>query len=236
LLPFILNKQNLKTKIIHIHFIRGGLLYIATVIWFAGLKFVQLNAATAIGFSVPLLNILLSFYILKESIQTTTIFALITGFIGVIIVLDPQSINTHPSMLIMLLSSVIYASLDILNKKFSSRERALSMIFYSTLFSATLALIPCLLVWQTPSIKQLVFMFILGLNESLFLYCILKAFASEDLSFLAPFYYIELLTSGILGYLIFGETPKTTSIVGGSIILLGIVFSAHSRIKKLKTG
>ncbi|GFZ83464.1 S-adenosylmethionine uptake transporter [Rickettsiales bacterium] len=236
LVPFLPYKQTLKTKIVHIHLIRGALLYIATVIWFAGLKFVQLNTAIAIGFSVPLFNILLSFYILKESVQAATLFALITGFAGVIIVVDPQGINAQPAMLIMLLSSIIYAYLDILNKKFSSSESALGMIFYSNLFSAALALIPCLLVWQTPSIKQLVFMFILGLNESLFLYCILKAFTLENLSFLAPFYYIELLTSGLLGYLIFAETPKATSIVGGSIILLGIIFSAHSRIKKLKTG
>ena len=233
LIPFILKFgiTPLKTTNFSLHFFRSTLLFGATILWFFGLNIVQITTATVIGFSLPLFTLIFAFLILKERVNWQRTTATLIGFLGVIIVLNPSQINFQPITILIILSSAMYATLDVVNKKFVLSETKVDLLFYLALFGAIMACIPSIFFWITPTIKQLFSLALLGSNTNLVLYCTLKAFELTDASFLAPFQYIELIISGMLGYIIFHEIPTSTTLTGAIIIITSTLFIGYTEAK-----
>ncbi|WP_425362224.1 EamA family transporter [Candidatus Tisiphia endosymbiont of Mystacides longicornis] len=98
-------------------------------------------------------------------------------------------------------------------------ESTLNMLFYSGFFVMLFSAIPTIYVWSSPTIKDLALLFILGITGNLILYCLLKSFKLVEISSVAPYRYIELTFSAAFGYIIFGEVPHITTIVGAIIII-----------------
>lgn len=68
-------------------------------------------------------------------------------------------------------------------------------------------------------------MFCLGAGANLLLYFLLKAFQYSDASFLAPFRYIELIFSTLIGWGVFQENISFRILLGASIILTGSIIN-----------
>ena len=56
---------------------------------------------------------------------------------------------------------------------------------------------------------------------------IVFALQKADAGLLAPFQYMEILGATLLGYLIFGDIPKETTIIGASIIIGSGLYLIH---------
>jgi S-adenosylmethionine uptake transporter len=117
---------------------------------------------------------------------------------------------------------MLFASLDIINKKYVIKESMLSMLFYSSLVTTFLALFPIYMSEQTlrmPIAVDLVYIMILGVGSNFILFCLLKAFQLVKASSVAPFRYLELIFSILFGYIIFNELPSYNAYIGASIII-----------------
>jgi drug/metabolite transporter (DMT)-like permease len=56
---------------------------------------------------------------------------------------------------------------------------------------------------------------------------IIVAYRQGEASLLAPFTYAQLLTSGVLGYLVLDAIPDGTTLVGMAVILLSGAYTLH---------
>ena len=135
LLPFMLyyGKKSFKTERPSLHIIRGSLLFIGITLWCYGLRVVPLASATVINFTIPFFVLFLASIFLKEKVGLMRWLATIFGFVGIYIVLDPNSASFHLHSLILLVSALMFASLDVINKKYVIKETMLSMLFYSAI-------------------------------------------------------------------------------------------------------
>jgi S-adenosylmethionine uptake transporter len=230
IIPFIfLGKElTLKTSNLHIHVIRGLLLFFGIVSWIFGLKFVPVSTATIFSFSVPLFTLALASFFLSEKILWQRWIVTLIGFIGIFITINPEATDFNPQILIFILSSIAFAMLDIINKKFIVQESMLSMLFYSALVTSILAFPAALYYWQIPTLLELTLLFILGCSSSLILFFLLKAFASVDATALAPYRYFELIISSLMAYFIFGEVPQKAALHGCLIIIPATLFIIYS--------
>ena len=127
---------------------------------------------------------------------------------------------------------MLFAILDIINKKIVTSEPIIIMLLYSSIVVAIISFIPMVLYWELPSIFDLFLLLILGINSNLVLFFILKAFILADISALAPYRYLELFVSGIASYLIFYEIPQNNILYGGLIIISSIIFTIRSEYKQ----
>jgi S-adenosylmethionine uptake transporter len=241
LLPFMLRDLNsFKTSRIQIHIIRGALLFGGILFWCLGLNAVKVTMATVINFTIPIFVLILAVIFLKETLNMFRIIATAIGFIGIVVVINPTSLEFNYISILLIVGSFMFASLDILNKKFVNNESMLSMLFYSSFFTMLFSLIPAMKIWITPSFQDLVLFLILGAGANLILYCLLKAFALVDASAVAPYRYIELIFSAGLGYIVFKEIPNHSTLVGAVVIIFATLFLAyelfikHVSNKKLK--
>ena len=107
-----------------------------------------------------------------------------------------------------------------------------SMLFYSNIVTLILATVPAYMSFAMPSIHDLFLLLLLGAGANLILYFLLKSFALTDASSVAPYRYVELLFSAILGYLIFNEIPTIHTLIGAFIIIPCTLFVIYNEIKR----
>ncbi|MDD9811308.1 MAG: DMT family transporter [Gammaproteobacteria bacterium] len=73
--------------------------------------------------------------------------------------------------------------------------------------------------WKLPPLGHGLLMLFLGLNTALAFYCITRAYRETPVSVVAPFEYTYIIWAVLFGYLLWGETPKTTSIIGVALLV-----------------
>lgn len=108
------------------------------------------------------------------------------------------------------------------------------MVFYSSVVAAMCGLVPSIHVWDTPTIKELAALSTLGLLGNVMLFCILYAFKLSNISFLAPFRYLELPISAVSGYLLFNELP-TWNIYASACLIIPSTFFILLHETKINT-
>ena len=221
LLPFIFYNgiNSIKTSRLILHFIRGLFLAIAIFLWIVGLKSSQVTIATIISFTIPIFMLILAPIVLKETVSLKLLGITFVGIIGIIITISPNNINFTINSWLFVVAAMLFASLDIINKKYIIQETMLSMLFYSSLFTTIFLFLPLnfkLIIPQTIDLTLLIF---LGVNSNLILFCILKAFNLVKVSGLAPLRYLELLFSGLLGYFVFNDIPNIHMLLGTLVII-----------------
>ena len=236
LLPLCLyyGKNALKTSNIYIHLVRGALLFFGISAWIKGLGTIQVAISTVITFTIPLFTLILAMFFLNEKIAWYRWIATILGFVGIFITVDYQGENFNPGILILLMSAILFAILDIINKKFVFKESMLSMLFYSSVVTVILSFVPAMNNWKKPDFFDLGLLFMLGAGANLILYCLLKAFSLVDATAVAPYRYFELLLSTIAGYFILNDIPPLSTWYGAALIIPTTLFLAYSEIKEKK--
>ena len=234
LVPFILkSRAHFRTKSILIHIVRGMLLFSGIALYCYGLSGIPFSTAVTINFTIPIFTIILATIFLKERATKAQIIATIIGFIGIYIIVEPANagFRTHIALL-MLASSFIFATLDVINKKLVSRESILSMLFYTAIAAVLFATYPAIKHWHPVKYQHLIFFAILGVGANVLLFCILKAFARIDVSAVAPFRYVEFLLSALVGFMFFKEIHSIATLCGSAVIIPSTLYVIKSEIKK----
>lgn len=236
LVPFMFyyGIETFKTSQISTQITRGGLLFCGMTLWTYGLTVFPIVTATIISFSIPLFVILLAIPLLNENIIWQRWIVTVIGFVGIAITTKAHSEDFNPKILIFIVSALIFAILDILNKKLVIKESVISMLFYSALTTTIFSTPPLLFYWHMPSLLELVLLLILGISSNLILFFMLKAFALTDATALAPYRYIELIISAIVTYVIFNELPDKSALYGTLILIPSALFIAYSEGKAIK--
>lgn len=233
LLPFMIKDlSSFKTNRVIVHILRGVLLYGGIGLWVLGLRSVQVSTAVVINFTIPIFILLLAYIFLGEKIGLHRWVATFFAFLGVIIINNPVSATFNSYVLILLLASLMFAGLDVINKYFIVKETMLGMLFYSSFFTTIASSIPTAIYWITPTFKDLVLFFILGGGANLLLFFLLKSFEKIEVSSIAPLRYVELIISSILGYFIFRDIPDSSTIIGALIIIPSTLFVVLYDAKK----
>ena len=227
------NKEQLFSNNLAIHIVRGILLFIATILWTYGLSLFPLTSATIISFCIPIFVLVLSIFFLNENFSWHRWGAVLIGLFGLVIALPIHSNLFELQECIFLVSAIVFALLDVINKKVVTQIALVPMILYSSLTIVTLSFVPMILFWQTPSFNELLLLLILGINSNLVLFFLLKAYLLCDISALAPYRYLELFLSAIIAYILFQETPTSNIFYGGAIIILSTILIVYLEKKKL---
>ena len=220
----------LKSKIPHIHIIRGILTALTTGCTYYAYRYLPLGTATSIGLSGPLFITVMAVLFLKEKLTIKKIICILSGYVGVIIIVKPGSVHLSPDLTLALMAAVIgnllIAGHVILLKVVSKTDRALTILFYNTL-------VP-LLCWggyiltdtalfnycYAIPIHDLQFLIGIGLAGLSLQFCYTKAITFEDASFVSPLEYMRIVMAIPLGILVFNETFNLYVMVGAAVIML----------------
>ena len=143
ILPFIAHNkfQALKSKNFKLQIFRSFINVISMLSWFSAIGIMQLEKATALGFTTPLFTTVLAVIILGEVIRKHRITALFMGFIGVLIIIKPGYIPLDFGTILMLIASLSFSFVLIMVKKLSDVDSSLTIIFYHLFFMTPVSFI-----------------------------------------------------------------------------------------------
>lgn len=224
--------QVLSTSRPYLQTARALLLVGATFTFWLSLSFLPLAQAVVIAFASPLLVTALSVPFLGEKVGVHRWTAVLTGLLGVGLIVAPAEAERHWAQLLPLLTALIYAGYQIATRVASRSDSAMTSMFYSGLggMLVTSVLVP--FVWTGPSAFEWLVLVWMGMLGGGGHFLLTKALTVAPASLLAPFHYSTLLWATLLGYAVFGELPGLNTLIGATIIILSglyIIFREHRR-------
>ncbi len=206
---------------IRLHALRSVMLCTMTALNFYALQYLQLAQTAAILFSSPIIIALISSFSQHERLTTVKWVAIIAGFLGVLIILDPFGYHFHPAMLLVLAHATIFALFNFLSKRIAAKSSPLVTQFYSAL-GPTILLLPFLFNhWRAPSLPlEFGVFFCAGLFGFLSHNLISVAYRYANPATIAPFFYQQMIWMVLLGWLIFDQIP-TWNVYAGTLLVIG---------------
>jgi drug/metabolite transporter (DMT)-like permease len=229
ILPFALLKPGrdaLRTTHFYGHFLRGALGVAAIVAGFYATTRLPLTDSTAISFTAPLFMILTAIFLLGEKVRWRRGLATVAGFIGVLVMVRPDSGTLDLGAMVGLFAAFLGALSTTLIKRLSATEAALTILVYFGLFSSILTAIPAYFVWRPVAGAELALLALVGALGAVGQFCQVRAFAAGELMAVAPIDYSRLIFAGILGFLLFAELPDRYTLVGAAIIVGSTLYIA----------
>lgn len=179
-----------------------------------------LAEATTISFAAPVFATVLSAVFLMETVGWHRWGAVVIGFVGVLVVMQPQNSSLPLNGLIVaLIAAFGVACVIVTIRQISRTERAMTTVFWFTLIAAisTGFVVPFFGTnhdWQGWAIMVSIAMF--GGIAQLLLTASLRV---APVVVVAPFDYIQLLWAVGLGWLIWSDMPTITTAFGAAIII-----------------
>ena len=229
---FIKTRLNVfKTSHLKVHFLRVLINYPSMLLFFYGINFVTIEKANSLTFIVPFIATILAVIFLKEKIYVYRIFALVLGFIGMLIIIRPGMIEVSYGVYMILISSFLWAVMIIITKILSKDDSAITILSYQYLLMFIISFVFALFNWQTPSQETVLYLFLAGLSGTIFHLTLYQAYKLVDVSLVQPYSFLVLVFASILGYFVFGEVPDIYTWIGTSIIFVGIIIISLREIQ-----
>jgi drug/metabolite transporter (DMT)-like permease len=194
----------------------------SSFLFMMAIKRVSLLNATLLFNTTPLFVPILAIFLLKTRVPLALWLSLILGFIGVVFIIKPQEFLLHdPGNLIGLSAGVIQALAFIFVKKLTTTEPVRRINFYFFSLSALMLAPYILLTWETPPPLIWIWTLCAGLMTFLGQLFIVKGYQYADASHVGPFQFASVLFSGIIGWLIWNQTPTLNDLIGALFVISG---------------
>ena len=212
-----------KTTHLKTHFLRVIINYPSMLLFFYAINFVSIEKANSLTFVVPFIATILAVIFLKEKIYFYRIFALILGFIGMLIVIRPGMIEVSFGVYMILISSFLWAVMIIITKRLSRDDTALTILSYQYLLMFIISFVVAIFNWQSPSIETIFYLFLAGFSGTIFHLTLYQAYKLADVSLVQPYSFLVLVFASIMGYFVFGEIPDIYTWIGTGVIFIGVI-------------
>lgn len=204
---------------------------IATLLFLTALFHLPIGIATAINMTSPLMITLLAPWFAAAGLGRPPWLATILGFVGVLLIVQPQGGSFDAYALMCLAATGVSATRDLLTRRVHadvpSTVITLSTSVAVTVFAGLLSMIEG---WAPFSARDLLPIGAAGLFLATGYFLVVKAMRRGDVSVIAPFRYFGLLVALVIGFLVWGERPNALAWAG--IVLLvgsGIYVLRHGR-------
>ncbi len=209
------------------HAVRGLIGFFAPFAFFTSLKTLPLADATVVFFSATFILTAASAIFLKERVGIHRWSAVVIGFAGVVVAMNPQGGGPYGSYLLVLCAACIYSMIFIYGKQLSKRDSVILLVFSLQLGMGVAATVALPWVWVPLEPSALGQLFLMSAIALIAHYAFAAAFARADVSALAPFEYTALVWATIIGYVIWREIPSTEVWIGAAIIISCGLYVIH---------
>ena len=206
--------------------------------FYISLTYMSLAMANALFFSSPFFISILAIVFLGEKVGIRRWLAIIVGFLGVYIVLNPNFENFDYTKLAPVACALFYAISMTITKITSDKDSVYSQMFhlyigaigisiiffiftgkgqFNTFSDPTLQFI--LREWFTNPTYSWPFIIIMGLVASLSFYFVFSAYSIASPSIVSLFEYSLIIWAIIIGYLLFNDIPTVRTFIGVALII-----------------
>ena len=214
--------------------IRGLLGTVALFCIFKALTILPIATATVIQYIYPTFTVISAYIILKEFISRRIVYSIIIGWIGILLVSQPEFTTdsnfqeTILAIIIAIFGALMTSLAYICVRKLSSREHPLVIIYYFPLVSIPLSIPFVINDFVLPTGTDWFWIIGIGIFTQ-----IGQLFITEGLTLLpagqaTSLNYSQVIFASIWGVLIFQEAITSSVYVGGICVLISTIISINA--------
>jgi len=227
-----------KTQYPFLTFLRVIFFFFGFSSFYISLTVLPLGFATALFFVTPFLITIFAHFFLKEEIGARRWAAVVVGFIGVYITLNPDFSNFNYLSLLPIFCAFCYSLSMIIIKKTSEKDSVYTQTFTFYLGAIIFSLIFYFIIgdgqyntidnpaaqfilreWFVDLESSILFMVATGVTATVAFILLFTAYRIASPSVVSPFEYSILLWAPLIGWLYFDEIPTLNTVIGILIIV-----------------
>jgi len=224
-----LSLEILFSKKLHL---RGSLESIAAIFFFFALIFLPLGELYSLLNLAPVLITASGALFLKEKVGLFRWFAVFLGFLGVLIVVNPQELKFGYAFILPLISAIFIALRDTVTKKKLKSFSGLQIVFITSLSVTIWFGFGMIYKIQPVHFETIILIFLSAIFVSIGYFFSVATIQVSEISVTSPFRYTIIIWGLLFGYATFGEIPSSNMIIGSIIIVFSGLFILHR--EKLK--
>ena len=225
-LPWLLRNGTsaLKTSKLHFLIMRAAVGVTAMTCLFWSWGHLPLAQAALLKQTAPFFMPLIAFWWLGEKIGNTVKLAILVGFIGVALILNPQQGAINIGILIALCGACLGALAKVTIRRMRDTESPQRIVFYFAFFSAIFSAVPAYLSWQDITLIHFGWLLLLAATSTVAQLLLSKAYGLAPAGQLAPYTYGSVALAALFGWLIWDEVFGINTWLGILLVsMAGIV-------------
>jgi len=192
-----------------------------------------LAEATVLLFTTPIFATILSALLLGEQVGRHRWAAVLLGFAGVAVVVDPGDWAVPPlGVAVGLTAATVVSGVSITLRQIGRTESATTTVFWFTALSTGVLALALPLVGRIHDPVTYALLAALGLTGGLAQFALTASLRLAPVSVVMPMDYSNLVWAALLGWLLFATMPSPTLWLGAPLIIasgLWIVWREHVR-------
>ena len=217
---------NINMSKLHLLFLRGFFGTLAMLFFFYTIATIPLGEAIILNKTSPFFVTILAFYLMKESINKNTVFALIIGFIGVVLIIKPFGIEISIDHIFGVLggffAAAAYATIKKIKDIYDARVIMLSFMGIGTI-------LPLLIFLFTPysefKIHSDLFVWLLiafmAILSTVSQWLLTRAYSLSPASIIGVVGYSSIPFAVGFGVMLGDSLPDILTFAGIALIILG---------------
>lgn len=226
-------------------FLRSLTMTGAYLFFYASLPFLTLAEAGAAFFAGPLMITVLAALLLGEPIGPRRIVAVLVGFLGVLVIVQPGVEGWRPVALMPVAAAACYALAVVMTRWRCKNEPGFSLTFTHNLLYVGLGLLGVALLplapieasvradwsfllegWLPLSLFAVSLLVATAATHVVGMLASVAAYRDEEASKIAPFEYAYLAMMPVLDLVIWGLAPSPSTLIGMALIIASGTFVA----------
>jgi drug/metabolite transporter (DMT)-like permease len=208
---------------------RSFALFTATAAMYTSLIYLPLADAAAVQHVAPVLVTIISAVFLGEKVGLRRFGAILAGFVGVLIIIQPGAEFEWP-ILLPLITAFMLAIFLIQTRTLQEHDDAYTTLFYSTFVGAIVFIVIVPFFWRQPTVDEFLLMCVQGSLGAIGHLALIKGFKYASASVLAPFLYSQLLVSVILSVTFLADPLTVMMLAGASLIVASGIYIWHREV------
>ena len=216
--------------------IRGLLESLAGLFFFIGIALLPFANVYILLSMAPILLTAFSAIFLREKVRWRRWSAVLLGFIGVVVVINPGKLETSYYFIFPIIAAIMLSIRDLYTKNFKHNYHSLQIAFMTCFVVTIFFGILSIYKFYDFSLKDIFILFISAFFLSIGYIFSIATIKIALVSVTSTFRYSVILWGILYGYFLFDEVPSTNTYVGALIIVISglIIISRQKKIGVIK--
>jgi len=207
------------THHLRVQLVRGVALIGSSILFMTALKYLPLAEATALNYSTPMVVVLLARIFLGERLTPLRIAFVITGAIGMLLIVRPGSTIFQGAASYALLAAVFYAGYQIMTRLLSGENPRVLLFYPAIIGTIVMSIAAPTFDWSIAMPWEHVVLIVCGgLLGTLGHFLFILAFQHAPASSITPFTYMQLVWATLAGWVVYRHLPDAFAVAGMVVI------------------
>lgn len=187
-------------------------------LFYWAVSYLPLADTMTLWLAAPVWAVVLAALLLGEKVDAGRWLAVVAGFIGVAVALNPTGQTLSMPAIIALVGSLSFAIMMITGRQLRGTPDV-TLVAWQTFGAFVMGVILLPFGWVTPTLEDAGLLGLLGIVAMVAHLCVTRSLKLAEASVVVPYQYTLIVWALVFGWFIFGDWPTPTMLIGAALII-----------------